>query len=105
MTICEHLKNNEPIQNRPYQTNFPTEGGGEYITALQSLLTHTAGDCYDHGNAISREDFPNGYTLISFATSTDLCPEACTDPIDKSGLKLEFHFDSSCKCHSVCRIS
>ena len=66
MTLCGLLKNDEPIPNRLYQTNFLTEGGEEYITAFQSLLTDIAGGCYDHGNAISREDFPNGYTLMSF---------------------------------------
>ena len=35
MTSRGLLKNNEPIPNRPYQTNFPTEGGGEYITAFR----------------------------------------------------------------------
>ena len=63
MTLCGLLKTNEPIPNRPHQTNFPTEGGGEYITAFQSLSTDVAGGCYDHGNAVSNEDFPNGYTL------------------------------------------
>ena len=48
------LKNVEPITNRPYQTNCLTEGCGEYITAFQSLLI---GGCYDHGNAIRKEDF------------------------------------------------
>ena len=37
MTLYGLLKNNEPIPNRPYQTNIPTKGGGEYITAFQSL--------------------------------------------------------------------
>ena len=46
MTLCGHLKNNESIPNRPYQTNFPTEGGGEYITAFQSFSTDTAGGYY-----------------------------------------------------------
>ena len=99
MTLCGLLKNNEPIPNRPYQTNFPTEGGGEYITAFQSLSTDIAGGCYDHGKAISREDFPNGYgyTLISFDTSADLymCPKAYFDIIDKGGLKLELQFGSA----------
>ena len=48
ITLCELLKNNEPIPNRPYQTNFPTEGGGEYITAFQPLRTmswDTHGTC------------------------------------------------------------
>ena len=79
MTLCE-----------PYQTNFPTEGSGEYITAFQSLLTDIAGGCYDHGNAISREHFPNGYTLISFDTLADLCPKAYFDPIDKVDSNLTF---------------
>ena len=79
----------------PYQTKFPTEGGGEHITAFQSLSTDIAGGCYDHGNAISRKDFPNGYTLISFDTSADLCLKAYFDPIDKGGLKLELQFDSA----------
>ena len=30
MISCGLLKNNEPIPKRPYQTDFPTEGGGEY---------------------------------------------------------------------------
>ena len=69
MTLRGHLKNNEHKPSRHYQTNFPAEGGGEYITAFQSLSTDIAGGCYDHGNDISKEDFPNGYTLISFNTS------------------------------------
>ena len=73
LTLCGLLKNNEPTPNRPYQINFLTEGCGEYITAFQSLSTDIAGDCYDHGNAISRKDFSNGYTMISFDTSADLC--------------------------------
>ena len=31
ISLCGFLKNNEPIPNRPYQTNFATEGSGEYI--------------------------------------------------------------------------
>ena len=57
---------NPRTPNRPYQINFPTEGGGEYITAFQSLSKDIEGGCYDHGNAISGEDFPNGCTLILF---------------------------------------
>ena len=82
MTSCGLLKNNKLIPNRPYQTNFPTEGGGECIAAFQSLSTDIAGGCFDHGNAISREDFPNGYTLILFTTLPDLSPIAYFDPID-----------------------
>ena len=82
MTSCGLLKNNKPIPNRPYQTNFPVEEGGECIAAFQSLSTDIAGGCYNHGNAISREDFPNGYTLISFNTLADLCPIAYFNPID-----------------------
>ena len=77
------LKNNEPIPKRPYQTNFPTEGDGEYITAFQSLLTDIAGGCYDHRNVISREDVSDGYSLISLDTLADLCPKAYFDPVDK----------------------
>ena len=71
MTLCRHLKYNEPLPNRLYQTNCPTERGGEYITAFQSLSTDIASSCYDHGNTICREDFPDDYTLISFDTSAD----------------------------------
>ena len=53
------------------------------------------GGCYDYGNAISREDFPNGYTLISFYTSADLCPKAYSNFFEKGGLKLEFQFGSA----------
>ena len=54
MALCGLLKDNEPIPNIPYQTNFPTEGGEEHITAFQPLSTDIAGGCYDHGNAINR---------------------------------------------------
>ena len=94
MTLHGLLKNSEPIPNRPYHTNFPTEGGGEYITAFQSLSTDTEGGCYDHGNALSKIDFPNGYTLISFDTSADLCPKASFGSTDKGGLKLDLQFGS-----------
>ena len=53
--LMRTLKNNEPVPNRPYQTNFPTEGGGQYITVFHSLSTDIAGGCYDHGNAVSRK--------------------------------------------------
>ena len=92
ITLCGFLKNNKPIPNRPYQTNFVTEGGVEYITAFQSLSIDIAGGCYYHRNAISREDFPNGYPFISFDTSADMCPKVYFDPIDKGGLKLALKF-------------
>ena len=95
MSLYGLLKNNKPIANRPYQIHFPAEGGGEYITAFQSLLTDSAGGCYDRENPITREDFPNGYTLISFHNSADLCLEDYFDPIDKVGLKLELQSDSA----------
>ena len=95
MTLCGLFQNNESISNRPYQTNFPTEGGGEYITAFQSLSTDIAGGCYDHGNAISWEDFLNGSDLISFDTSADLSPKAYFDSIDKGEFKLELQFGSA----------
>ena len=44
---------------------------------------------------MSREDFPNGYTLILFNTSADLYPRAYFDHVDKGGLKLELQFDSA----------
>ena len=89
------FENNKLIPNKLYQTNFLTEGGGEYITAFQSLSTDIAGGCYAHGNAITRGDFPNEYTLISFDTSADLCPKAYFDQIDKGGLTLELQFGSA----------
>ena len=45
-------------------------------TNIAHAATDIAGGCYDHGNAISGEDFPDGYTRISFDASADLCPEA-----------------------------
>ena len=95
MILCGLLKYNKPIPNRPYQTNFLTEGGEECMTAFQSLPTDIVGGCYAHGNAINKGDFPNGYTLISFDTSLDFCPKAYFDQIDKGGLTLELQFDST----------
>ena len=74
------------------QTTFPTEGLGKCIIWFQSLLTDITGSCYDHGNAISREDFADGY---SFDTSADLCPKTYLDPIDKGGFKHELQFGSA----------
>ena len=95
MNLCGLLKNNEPIPNRPYQTNFSTEGGGEYITAFQSLSTDIIDGCHDHRNAKNREDFINGNMLISFDTSADLCPKAFFGPIDNGRLKLDLQFGST----------
>ena len=72
--------------------NFPAGGGGEYITAFQSLITDLDGGCYDHGNMISRDDFPQGYTLISFDTSPDLCQKTYLDPITEGDIQLELQF-------------
>ena len=92
LTSCGLIKNNEPLPGRPYQTNFPADGAGEYITAFQSLLTDLSGGCYDHGNSISRDDYPLGYTLISFDTSPDLCQKTYLDPVTEGDIQLEFQF-------------
>ena len=92
LTSCGLIKNNEPLPGRPYQTNFPDDGPGEFITAFQSLLTDIGGGCYDHGNTISRDEYASGYTLISFDTSPDLCQKTYLDPVTEGDIRLELQF-------------
>ena len=94
MTPCGLWKN-ESIPNRPYQTKFRQREVENTLQLSVPLNRYMAGGSYDHGNAISREDFPNGYSLISFDTSPDLCLESYSDPIYKGGLKLELQFGSA----------
>ena len=44
---------------------------GEYITAYHALYIGTDIKCLDHGNNISRSDFPDGYSIFTFNLAAD----------------------------------
>ena len=65
--------NGQPIPfSEPLKLNFDEkEGTDEYIWAYHRLFTGTDIKCLDHGNNISRSDFPNGYAIFTFNLAPD----------------------------------
>ena len=95
MTLYGLLKNNEPHTKQTLSNQFSDRGRWRIHYSFSVHLNRYCKWLLRSWNAISREDFPNGYTLVSFDTSADFCPKAYFDPVDKGGLKLELQFGSA----------
>ena len=64
--------NTIPVPGKRIETKFSEEGGQQYINAYLSLFNGSNSLGHDHGNYISRADFPNGYSLFAFDLTPDL---------------------------------
>ncbi|KAJ8025636.1 hypothetical protein HOLleu_33248 [Holothuria leucospilota] len=60
----------EQIPYKPLKPSFTEDGGANYIRAYHTLFSGTDKMNQDEGNAISRKDYPGGYTFTHFPNST-----------------------------------
>ena len=81
--------NGEQIPCKPLQPKFEQQ---HYIRAYNSLFTGSNQHFKDTGNAISRTDYPNGYTLFVFDLSPDLSDGGHFDLVKRGNLRMEMHF-------------
>jgi hypothetical protein len=84
--------NGEPMPAQPLETKFSQEGGQHYINAYLSLFSGSNSLGQDHGNYISRGDFPRGYALFAFDLTPDLSDGGHLSLLKKGNLKLELKF-------------
>ncbi|KAJ8050168.1 hypothetical protein HOLleu_03264 [Holothuria leucospilota] len=82
----------DQIPYKPLKPSFNAVTGGNYIRAYQTLFSGTNKINEDCGNAISREDYPFGYTLFAFDLSPDLSPGGHLNLIKQGNLRMELHF-------------
>ena len=57
-----------------------------------SLFSGTGSLFHNQGNQISREDYPNGYTLFAFDLSPDLSAGPHISPIKQGNLRIGIQF-------------
>ena len=62
--------NGQEILFRPLNLSY---ANSKFIEAYHTLFSGTGKMNYDVGNDISREDYPNGYTLYAFDLTPDMC--------------------------------
>lgn len=77
----------------PFKALTPNFESGLYISSYFTLFQATGRGSEDSGNDISREDYPNGYTLFGFDLTPDSCPGDHFNIVRNSNLRLEMHFD------------
>ena len=81
--------NSMPIIPQPFQFDFTKK---EYAQAYWNLM-HSLGYAFkDDGCAISRNEFDDGYFLLAFNTSTTLCNDLYSDPIQRGKCTFELRF-------------
>ena len=62
--------NGQEIPFRPLKLSY---ANNKFIEAYHTLFSGTGKMNYDVGNDISREEYPNGYTLYAFDLTPDMC--------------------------------
>ena len=64
--------NGQPISySELLKIKFNDDCTGEYVRAYHALFTGTDIKCLDHGNNISKADFPSGYSIFTFNLAPD----------------------------------
>lgn len=82
------------VPQKPLQLKYSDDGGQAYLLGYQSLFNGTGTMLGDHGNQISRDDYPNGYTLYCFNLTPDLSSGENFSLIKKGNLRVEIQFAS-----------
>lgn len=76
-----------PIPARPFVCDFENH---QYIRAYNSLFEGSNINHADAGNNISRDAYPNGYTLVAVDLTPDLCASSDHISLPRSGsLRIE----------------
>ena len=85
--------NGEPLQGKPLETKFSQDGGQHYVQVYLNLFYGSNIFGHDHGNYISRADFPNEYSLFAFDLTPDLSDGGGhLSLLNRGNLKLEHSF-------------
>lgn len=79
-------------ESKPLTPKFTLAGGQSYVQAYQTLFSGLNKMYQDTGHFISRDDYPNGYTLYCFDLSPDLNPGDHLNLVRKGNLRLEMRF-------------
>ena len=77
------------VPAKPLQPNFEK---GSYIRSYVNLFSATGKQAQDEGNALSRDDFGNGYTFFGFDLTPDGCDGGCFHLVRNGNLRIEIHF-------------
>ncbi|KAJ8018759.1 hypothetical protein HOLleu_43082 [Holothuria leucospilota] len=82
----------EQIPYKPLKPTFTADGSGNYIRAYHTLFSGTNKMNQDEGNAISRKDYPGGYTLYAFDLTPDLSSGGHYNLVKQGNLRMEMQF-------------
>ena len=81
----------EQIPYKPLKPNFVSS---QYIRAYHTLFSGTGKANHDEGNAISRDDYPKGYTLYAFDLTPDVSSGGHFNLVKQGNLRMELQFAS-----------
>ena len=87
--------NGQEIPFRPLKLSYaaPTP---KFIEAYHTLFSRTGKMNYDVGNDISREEYPNGYTLYAFDLTPDMCGSSPHfNVVQKGNLAIDIQFTTA----------
>ncbi len=79
-------------ESKPLTPKFTVAGGQNYVRSYQTLFSGLNKMYQDTGPFISREEYPNGYTLFCFDLSPDLNAGDHLNLVKKGNLRLEMRF-------------
>lgn len=84
----------QQIPSKPLQPNF---NSNDFITMYHTLFSGTGIHFLNEGNAISREDYQNGYCLTAFDLTPDLSASSIShwNLIKNGSLRIELRFDKA----------
>ena len=77
------------VTAKPLQPNFEPVS---YIRSYVNLCPATGKQSQDEGKGLSRDDFDQGYTFLSFDLTPDSCDGGCFHLTRKGNLRIEMHF-------------
>ncbi|KAJ8048851.1 hypothetical protein HOLleu_01326 [Holothuria leucospilota] len=83
----------EQIPYKPLKPSFTEDGDANYIRAYHTLFFGTDKMNQDEGNAISRKDYPGGYTLYAFDLTPDLSSGGHYNLVKQGNLRMEMQFE------------
>lgn len=93
--------NGESMPMKALQLNFDQN---QYLMGYMSLFAGTGKLYHDQGNAITREEYPKGYTLYALDLSPDLSAGPHMSAIKQGNLRLGLQFAEGLPCTVTCII-
>ena len=85
--------NGQEIPFRPLKLSY---ANSKFIEAYATLFSGTGKMNYDAGNDISRQEYPNGYTLYAFDLTPDMCGSSPHfNVVQKGNLAIDIQFTTA----------